>query len=281
MSGRSFAGMFFAFCLLILPLFFSGCSDKKPLIVSDVKIVSGENQCALPGHDFERELRIEVFGVPKGDHLLGGSSKPRPVPDCDLILTPVDGSGLILEKQIVRTDVTGVASVKIKAGKEVGDNYLKITPAGAEGKSKTVRFIVGARLSGGEQEGKASKLLPEPVTIQLVKPDGTPAANVPVYFSILSSPESKNTASVLTPEAVTDAKGIASTQVRLGKTTGEYRVGVEVADPKTGLYLRASHVRVLGLDLLTVIISAVGGLAFFVFGMKLMGMVCSRSPGRI
>ena len=136
MSGRSFAGMFFAFCLLILPLFFSGCSDKKPLIVSDVKIVSGENQCALPGHDFERELRIEVFGVPKGDHLLGGSSKPRSVPDCDLILTPVDGSGLILEKQIVRTDVTGVASVKIKAGKEVGDNYLKITPAGAEGKSK-------------------------------------------------------------------------------------------------------------------------------------------------
>ena len=271
MPGRSFAGMLFALCFFILPLFFSGCSDKRPLTVSSVKVTSGENQCALPGHDFEKQLRIEVFGVPKGEHLFGGSSKSRPMPDCDLILTPVDGSGLILEKQVVRTDVTGVASVKIKAGKEVGDNYLKITPAGAEGKSKTVRFIVGARLSGGEQEGKASKLLPEPVTIQLVKPDGTPAANVPVYFSVLSSPESKNTARVLTPEAVTDDKGIASTQVRLGKKTGEYRVGVEVADPKTGLYLRASHIRVLGLDLLTVIISTIGGLAFFVFGMKLMG----------
>lgn len=270
MFRRLFAGTFLALCILSLLLFLTACGDKKQLTVSSVKISSGGGQCALPGQKFDKELRVEVLGFPK-DQLFGGDSKLRPVPNCDVLFTPVDGSGLILDKTVARTDITGVASVKVKAGKEVGDNYLKITPAGAEDKSKTVRFIVGAKLSGGEQEGKAKKVLPDPVSIQLVKPDGSPAVNVPVYFSIQSSPEAKNTAKVLTPEVVTDRRGVASTQVRLGKDTGEYRIGVEVADPKSGLYLRASHVRVLGLDLLNVVISAVGGLAFFVFGMKLMG----------
>ena len=36
MPGRSFAGMLFALCFFILPLFFSGCSDKRPLTVSSV-----------------------------------------------------------------------------------------------------------------------------------------------------------------------------------------------------------------------------------------------------
>ena len=266
MDRRFFAALFSAFCILMLV---TGCSDNSPLSVSRVKVESGDNQCALPGEEFEKELRIEVLGLPKGQ-LIGGKAKPRPVPNLDLLFVPVDGSSIKPEKTSAKTDITGIASVKIRAGKEIGDNYLKIIPVGAEDKSLTVRYVVGAKLSGGEQEGKAQKLLADPVSIQLVNADGKPAANVPVYFSILSSPESKNSAAVLSPEVLTDSRGVASTQVRLGKDTGEYRIGVEVADPKSGHYLRTSQVRVLGLDLVTVIISVVGGLAFFVFGMKLM-----------
>lgn len=270
MPRRLFAALLLPLCLAAFSLLFSGCSeDDSQRTVSAVNVVAGADQCALPGETFEKELRIELLGYARKGFL--GTSRLRPVPNREVLFVPVDGSSLIPDPQAVRTDVTGVASVKVRAGKKTGDQYLKIIPEGAEEKSRTVRFVVGAKLTGGEQEGSAGKVLPDPVSIRIVREDGSPAADVPVYFSVLSGPGGRNSAKVLSSEVVTDARGVASTQVRVGKETGEYRIGVEVADPKSGLYLRSSHVRVLGLDLLSVMISAIGGLAFFVFGMKLMG----------
>ena len=256
---------------LILLLLLSACGDNsKNLTVAEVKIADGAEQCALPGESFSRQLRVELLGREKGLNLRP-DSKLLPVSGQEILFTPVDGSRLTVEPNVAKTDVSGTVSVTVKAGTETGDNYLKITPVGAEDKSKTIRFIVGARLDGAEQEGLAGEYLPKPLSITLVRPDGKPAENVPVYFSVLSSPERKNTAKVNTHSALTNRNGVASTQVRLGKTTGEYKIGVEVADPKSGYFLRTSQFRVLGVDLTTVIITVIGGLAFFIFGMKMMG----------
>jgi hypothetical protein len=71
---------------------------------------------------------------------------------------------------------------------------------------------------------------------------------------------------------VTNEKtGKAETFVQLGKDTGAYNVAVEVADPKSDFFIRSSRVRVMGIDVLAVTLSVIGGLAFFIFGMKLMG----------
>ena len=234
---------------LLLLILLSACGDNtKNLSVAEVKIAAGGEQCALPGETFSHQLRVEILGREKGLNLRP-DSKLLPVQGQEVLFTPVDGSRLTVEPQRAKTDISGNVSVTVKAGTETGDNYLKITPVGAEEKSKTVRFIVGARLDGAEQEGLAGENLPKPLSITLVRPDGKPAENVPVYFSVLSSPERKNSAKVKTPEVLTNRKGVASTQVQLGKTTGEYKIGVEVADPKSGFFLRTSQFRVLGVDL--------------------------------
>ncbi len=257
------AVMFFTLALCL-----AACAPERAHEVKLLKVAQGADQYALPGETFPLDLRIiacgpEVRGV-------GGKVRSDGVPGAVILLTPAEGSDLTIEPARVETDITGTVSVRITAGKKVGDNYIRVIPAGFEDRSILVRVGVGAKLSGGEQEGWVNSLLPDPLSIRLVRPDGGPASHVPVYFSVIASPEDVNTARVLTRSAVTDDNGVAQTHVQLGGATGEYRIAVEVADPKSGYFMRLAQMRVLGIDLVTVIIGVIGGLAFFIFGMQLM-----------
>ena len=258
-----------AVTFLMMVFFLAACGpERAPREIKQLKVTQGADQYALPGEPFSKELRIIAYGPEVRS--AGGKVRSEGVPGVRLLLTPVEGSDLKIEPSEVETDITGAAGARIIAGKSVGDNYIRVTPVGHENRSTLVRVGVGAKLSGGEQEGWVNSLLNDPISIRLVKPDGKPASHIPVYFSVISSPENKNTAKVLTRSAVTDDNGVAQTHVQLGGKTGEYKIAVEVADPKSGYFMRLTQMRVLGIDLVTVIIGVIGGLAFFVFGMQLM-----------
>lgn len=260
---------FVAVTFLMMVFFLAACGpERAPREIKQLKVTQGADQYALPGEPFSKELRIIAYGPEVRS--AGGKVRSEGVPGVRLLLTPVEGSDLKIEPSEVETDITGAAGARIIAGKSVGDNYIRVTPVGHENRSTLVRVGVGAKLSGGEQEGWVNSLLNDPISIRLVKPDGKPASHIPVYFSVISSPENKNTAKVLTRSAVTDDNGVAQTHVQLGGKTGEYKIAVEVADPKSGYFMRLTQMRVLGIDLVTVIIGVIGGLAFFVFGMQLM-----------
>ncbi|MFA7231320.1 MAG: Na/Pi symporter, partial [Victivallaceae bacterium] len=115
------------------------------------------------------------------------------------------------------------------------------------------------------------QLLPDPLKIKLVMPDGKPATNIPVYFKLASSPEGNKSKAVLKKQqTVTNQDGEAETNLKLGPKTGEYNIEVEIADPKSNYYMRGIVVKELGLNVTSVIITVLGGLALFIFGMKLM-----------
>ena len=250
-------------------LCFIGCAPERARDeVKLLKVAQGADQYALPGEQFPLDLRIAAYGPEVRG--FGGKVRCDGIPGAVILLTPAEGSDLTIEPSRAETDITGTVSVRITAGRKVGDNYIRVIPAGFEDRSILVRVGVGAKLSGGEQEGWVNTLLPDPLSIRLVRPDGGPASRVPVYFSVIASPENVNTARVLTRSSVTDDNGVAQTHVQLGGATGEYRIAVEVADPKSGYFMRLAQMRVLGIDPVTVIIGVIGGLAFFVFGMQLM-----------
>ena len=79
--------------LTLTVLFLFGCSDEQSRTVDRIKVSSGAEQCALPGHVFSRELKLELLG-PKVPGLLGGQGSRAPVADVPVHFVPVDGSDL-------------------------------------------------------------------------------------------------------------------------------------------------------------------------------------------
>ena len=252
------------FMLAVLP----GCgpqnTEHNP---AKLKVFSGAEQYTLPDTEFEHDLVVVAESAPlKG---VFGSTGTSPAANCELQVKLLEDSCLSVTPMTARTDMGGTARFRIKAGNLVGDHYFKIIPTAAPDKALKVRFTVGAKISGGEQEIGVNSTAPKPISVKLVNQDGTPASGVQVYFRIASSPVSgSGGASVSPSEAVTNEQGEAQTSVKSGKNSGEYTVGVEVNDEKYSF--RQLQVRLLALDIWKVVINVLGALALFIFGMKLM-----------
>ena len=253
---------------VVVTITFTACSKTdqvKSKKVSKIKILQGDEQCALPGEKFEKLLRIELLGK-KESGLLGGKGHNPPVSKVEVFFVPVDGSDLKLSKTSAVSDAGGSVSVQVTAGKKVGDQYLKII---AKDKSTVVRFITGVSITGTGQECSTSQLMHDPLVVKVMDEQGKPAKGVPVYFKLSSAP-AKSKPSLQKSCVITNDEGIAENNMKVGSKTGEYNISVEVADKKNNYHIRGINVRELGLDIWSVIISVLGGLAIFIFGMKQM-----------
>ena len=246
---------------------FSACdgSSEGSHKIGRLDVIYGTDQSTIPGAEFERDIRVEVRGVTDDDS--SGSGKQRLLAGEPVKFEAAEDSDLEITQISEETDVVGVVRAKIKAGHKVGDNYVKITPLNDPDKSVLVRMTVGAKIENAERQGMTNEVMGEPLVIKVVDADGNPVENAPVYFSVKSAPRSKSQPKVLTPEVRTDKNGLAQTFVRLGGETGEYHFSVEVADPAHGIYIRALDARMLGIDMFSVCMSMVGGIAFLIFGM--------------
>ena len=264
MRFLSFAGTVLA--ALLLSLFAAGCSEA-PREPHSVKIIAGAEQCAFAGEDFPVPVRILVLSEVK---TLTGGKKLVPCPGAAVKFCPLPGSDISVSPDKGMTDAGGELSVRVKAGKTSGDHYLQIVPAGRKVRPATVRFVIGVGITGGSSETVSGEVADTPLAVKIVR-DGHPVPGVPVKFGIRATSEgTSTTAQVLTPSAVTDKEGVASTEVKVGKKTGTYRVGVEIKSPEKNLVYHSMTVDVFGLNPVSVFISVLGGLALFIFGMNQM-----------
>ncbi|MCQ2352309.1 MAG: Na/Pi symporter [Victivallaceae bacterium] len=242
--------------LVLFPL--AGCSQNHDRNVRQVKVLRGGDQCAAAGKTFDEPLLIEV------------RSSGGPLANTVLNFKVADNSDLEIEPQRAVTDAGGTASIRVKAGKKIGDQILLVIPEKAPERAIKVRFISGVELTGTHSEGAADSLLDDPVALRLTDADGKPLADIPVTFTLTATAEgSSTTASLLTPKTKTDADGCASTRVKLGKKTGAYRINIDVDNGKN-ISIKDKSVDLMAVDFLHVAIAVVGGLAIFIFGMQLM-----------
>ncbi len=256
-----------ALAFFILP-FLGGCSEERERTVDQVKVLQGADQCALPGKEFSKTLRLELLG-PRVPGMLGGKGSRAPVSGVRVQFVPLEGSDLVVTPAVLESDPGGMVQVKITAGKSSGDQFLKIIPEGFEEKAVTVRLVSGMEITGADGEYRTGSD-GNKVAVRLVRNEA-PAEGVPVRFRMLATAEgAATTANIETPQALTDAEGVAETAVRLGGKSGVYQVGIEVSDPDTGFFVANRSIRLLGFDLWAVILTVLGGLTLFVLGMKLM-----------
>lgn len=259
-------------CLFLFLVVLCGCTkdNKNSAKIEQLKIVRGGNQCALHGEYFKNDLVIEAFG-PLSSSWFGISTSHDPVEGARIVFEVLDtASGMIVECENPFTDHGGAVRAKVKAGNKTGDFYVKAYPENNPQVSVTARFICGISVKGNKQEGRSESVLADPFEILVQGQDSKPLAGVPVYFQVVSSPESK-TSAVCKPSSVkTDGNGIALTYMKLGSATGPYKVLAEISDPANGIFLRGIELYGMGLNLSKLIFIVFCGLAVFIFGMNLM-----------
>ena len=248
----------------------SGCSKEKTAPqVSKLKVVSGSNQFTLPGKDFALDLVINAEC--NSERGIFGSTNVHPAINAQLNIKLPPNSPLKVSPVTKKTDLGGAARFKVSAGNTVGDHYFTVVPESNPEKAVTVHYTIGAQIKGGDQEVAVGAVAPKPISVKLVRHDGKAAADVPVYFKVVSSPVAGTAGATITPESArTDETGEVKAMIKTGKASGEYILGVEIADPAENYFMRQLQVRVLALDVWKVIINVLGALALFVFGMKLM-----------
>ena len=210
---RRAASCVVSFAAVIILTFLCACNDTAPVAVKQLKVFSGDEQCAAAGEEYSADLMVHAYGREKNAE----NGKMVAVPGTKLVFRAEKGSDLQIIPSEVMTRKDGLAVVKVKAGKKTGDQYLKVFPEGDESKAIRLRFISGVKLLGtdADREGQSGKTLDKAVGICVTNADGTPRAGVPVYFAASG-------VKLANSEVLTDEKGEAKTLVTLGKKTGKY-----------------------------------------------------------
>lgn len=260
------------FFLTVLPFLITGCIKEIDNTVDCVNVIQGDEQYAPPNTECKEELKFELLS-PEFPGMFGGNGERKPVSGIKVLFKPLNNSDISVIPISEVSDAGGRISARIKTGTKIGDQYLKIIPQGFPKASKTVRVISGISVEGDEQEAYVKRYLPKPIRIKVFNAKDMPEKGVPVYFSVSSSPEPKSQAACEPAQVFTDEEGIAETAFKVGGKTGQYQIFAEVADTDRKLNIRGIKITEMGLDLFGLtglIVSVLGGVALFIFGMTLM-----------
>ena len=267
------------FTLVFSFLILAACSKKANETPDKIIIHSGNLQCVAPSTQLPKPLAIEVLGSHKKG-LLGGKGTRNPVANVPIKFV-VSGSNTNVffpKGNETKTDEGGHASVPVIVGKTVGDIYIKAILTKKDGKEKSVEFRItsGITLENNKQEAFANHTCNEPLEVKVFNSEGKVAENVDVYFSV----EGGNKKAKLSDAHIkTDKNGIAKTYVTPGKKTGVIKILAEIVDENGNSLTRAIQFTAMGLNHTSLIIALIGGLAIFIFGMKVMSEGLQRVAG--
>lgn len=214
------------------------------------------------------DIRVLVHGT--------DTNKKVPIPGTrvafSILEQPKDAQGTMLYSPEVATGAAGVASTSFRVGNKPGIYRVKAElPDHPNIKPVTLSVLGGVRIIGTGQDGWVGKSLATPLSVQIETAPGEflPKGQGLVRFTLMGAPEGTNLSGNLRH---TDQDGKAETNLKLGGKQGRVDVGITVLEgiPGDPSLLAPLKVRFFSVDVWAVIIAMLGGLALFLYGMKMM-----------
>ncbi|MBL7648629.1 MAG: Na/Pi cotransporter family protein [Candidatus Hydrogenedentes bacterium] len=276
----------------LLPfLLLAGCAKKDPVVPARLSLdkhASGNDQTALCDQVFGSPLRLVVEG-PTEPGLLGGKGERRLAVGVTVhfeIENPGTGARFETNGETAIeaiTDASGTASALLRAGKYPGDIMVSASlPAYPDLGSVSFRAVSGVERIGSKLEGHTGGLV-GPFGVKLTNPDGSPAPGVEVNFRVSGNSDG---AKVAKQRVITDQEGKAETFWTLGNGVQQYFADVEIVDDRPDATLNERfNVRTLTFEAMAnnmthMTLVLFGGLAIFLYGMKLMSDGLQRAADR-
>jgi phosphate:Na+ symporter len=272
----------FSFLGVILPLLLLAGCGRGVTSVPDRLVLdahaSGNNQAGIQGTTLPKPLHVVAEGAQEPG-LLGGKGSRRAARGVEVlfkVIEPVNGA--VFEEnnaQEIRkiTDAAGSAMATVRLGNTCGDVIINASsPEYPDIRPVPFRVISGAERIGEDLESSTGGTV-ERFGVRLRDADGSPAEGVKVFFRV----EGDGHGSKVGAECKrTDDKGEAVTSWTLGDKVQRYFASVEVLDnrrsvaPDYRFHVRTLEFEAMATDKKQMLIVLLGGLAVFIFGMKLM-----------
>lgn len=251
--------------MLSLAFLLSGCGNNEDHSPDLIQIRGGASQTCQPGKQCPEPLIVEVLGsVRKG--FLGGKGKRQPAVGVKVKVTPMT-EGAIAEPVSGTSDKGGNFRCNLTLAPKFGDQYFKVEcPDFDAVKPVFVHAIAGVSISGASQQTIAGDELLNPIQVKVTDDKGSPAPNIPVFFSMKSGASG---AKLSNHRVVTDNNGQAAVMLRTADGyTGKYEIMAEIGDGAQRT--RGIIIKELAISRLDLLIGVLAGLGLFIFGMTMM-----------
>ena len=134
-------------------------------------------------------------------------------------------------------------------------------------------------VSGDLQTSDVNSKLTHQIQVQVVDGEKNPIANQIVTFKFQNFPPNANGQKIETPKVLTNANGIAKTDILLGSQKGNYSISATIKSESDNNFVVFNQTARKSNWLFILIISVLGGLGFFLFGMYLMSRGLQKSAG--
>ncbi len=265
--SRALPALLLAAALLAL----AGCGDEPAGEPAGMAAVAPGVRTGLLSRPLDREMQVAVFGADEK-----GPARNIPVSGARVafrVLSAPEGTGgAVFAHPEARTNAAGLASSTFTVGDRPGIYRVEASLPDSPGIAPVTFTVVGGvQISGLGQDGAIGKTLDRPLSVHFQKAPGESVGEGEgiVRFTLMSAPPGTALGSGLRR---TDADGIASTDVRLGSGQGRVDVGVSILSgvPGDTSLLPPITVNFFSIDLVSVTVSMLGGLALFLFGMRMM-----------
>ena len=252
-------------------LFIAGCGDEKAvkpagLVPDGQPILAG-----LLSRPLDNELRLMAYGLDESD-----PDKKVPLPDArisfKLIRQPDGARGAGFSSPDAYANAAGLVHTGFTVGDKPGIYRIEANlPDYPDVRPVVLTVLGGVRVTGAGQDGWVGKALDAPLSVQMEKAPGVFVGENEglIRFTLMGAPEGTELSAKLRR---TDEEGIASTDVRLGSKQGRVDVGVMVLGGMPGetAQLAPMEYHFFSIDVWNVSLSMLGGLALFLYGMKIM-----------
>ncbi|MDR2391911.1 MAG: Na/Pi cotransporter family protein [Planctomycetota bacterium] len=215
-------------------------------------------------------LRFTVLGRS------GYNETEIPVPGvgthCRLIEQPEGADGATLSPLETITDAAGLAMIDFILGDKPGPYLIEcFLPDYPEVEPVRVVIVGGIEIIGSGQDGWNGRTLDNQLSVRLEKAPGIPLGpgEGEIRFALMSP---LSGARLSERQSLTDAAGLASTAVRLPDSQGRIDVGISILRglPGNPSLIEPIVVSFFSIDAAAAAVSLLGGLALFLYGMRMM-----------